>query len=378
MIQLSVPMEAREKHWVYISKDTAKRVSLLSRLYKRLNNLKDDVCRCKEYFAEINLNTKYSCPCSINLSLRKLYREVFKFVIQNLYEIVTGNVNVIKKLLNEFYNVTYEIRRNNMMYILIEELKKLFISTYTSFSNGVIIQGNGESSSVWGAYEYVKLLESTVCPYCNAQFTLIIENNVGEKGKTRPDLDHFLPKHIHPLFAISLYNLVPSCKICNSSLKGQQDTSFEKNFNPYEDNIEDCFRFSRNFIETEKEDVVPNYIQGILGESENYDLKIQPVYNSINKKEKKVIANKVDGNIKLFHLEKVYKYHKLHIQKMILNARIYNLVYQQQLKNNFPDVFSSEDQVLSLIQYNSEEMKYTILSKVFTDISRFELSLNND
>ncbi|PEV97714.1 hypothetical protein CN428_24525 [Bacillus cereus] len=148
MIQLSVPMEAREKHWVYISKDTAKRVSLLSRLYKRLNNLKDDMCRCREYFAEINLNTKYSCPCSINLSLRNQYREVFKFVIQNLYEIVTGNVNVIKKLLNEFYNVTYELRRNNMMYILIEELKKIFISTYTSFSNGVIIQCNGESSSV--------------------------------------------------------------------------------------------------------------------------------------------------------------------------------------------------------------------------------------
>lgn len=34
------------------------------------------------------------------------------------------------------------------------------------------------------------------------------------------DLDHFLPKSICPLVALSFYNFVPSCSVCNEKLKG--------------------------------------------------------------------------------------------------------------------------------------------------------------
>lgn len=37
------------------------------------------------------------------------------------------------------------------------------------------------------------------------------------------DLDHFLPKSKCPLVALSLYNLVPSCSVCNEKLKGKDE-----------------------------------------------------------------------------------------------------------------------------------------------------------
>ena len=43
---------------------------------------------------------------------------------------------------------------------------------------------------------------------------------VKERLRNHFDLDHFLPKSICPLVALSFYNFVPSCSVCNEKLKG--------------------------------------------------------------------------------------------------------------------------------------------------------------
>ena len=53
----------------------------------------------------------------------------------------------------------------------------------------------------------------TVCPYCNRQYISYFSNK-GVKYTTA-DLDHFYPKSIFSLFALSLYNFIPACQICN-------------------------------------------------------------------------------------------------------------------------------------------------------------------
>ena len=59
-------------------------------------------------------------------------------------------------------------------------------------------------------------LNIKVCPYCNRQFIVKLDIDLG-----RPigDIDHFYSQNCFALFGLSLYNFVPSCKICNSLFK---------------------------------------------------------------------------------------------------------------------------------------------------------------
>lgn len=57
------------------------------------------------------------------------------------------------------------------------------------------------------------------CFYCNRAYINSYEVSKASK-KRQFDLDHFIPKKVCPLFAISLYNFIPSCQICNSRVKG--------------------------------------------------------------------------------------------------------------------------------------------------------------
>ncbi|MEM5682767.1 hypothetical protein AAHB64_01575 [Bacillus toyonensis] len=79
------------------------------------------------------------------------------------------------------------------------------------------------------------------CPYCNRQY---ITPMYSENGKVRADLDHFYNKAKYPYFSISIFNLVPSCKFCNSSLKGTEDFEYNTNLSPYEDGFGDRLKFS--------------------------------------------------------------------------------------------------------------------------------------
>lgn len=55
----------------------------------------------------------------------------------------------------------------------------------------------------------LKLLEITVCPYCNRNYIY----NAGSRRTS--ELDHFYSKSKYPFLALSFYNLIPSCSICN-------------------------------------------------------------------------------------------------------------------------------------------------------------------
>lgn len=85
-----------------------------------------------------------------------------------------------------------------------------------------------------------RLIGQNSCVYCNRQYTLTVDN---PKNIVRPEFDHYLPKSKYPFFAMSLYNLIPSCHICNSSCKGTKE--FCLTMNPYlTDGNKEYFTFS--------------------------------------------------------------------------------------------------------------------------------------
>lgn len=61
----------------------------------------------------------------------------------------------------------------------------------------------------------------TSCHYCDLSYINVytLKSSGAGQVKRHFDLDHFLPKSECPIIALSLFNFVPSCQVCNSRIK---------------------------------------------------------------------------------------------------------------------------------------------------------------
>ncbi|MFM0684834.1 hypothetical protein PQQ77_02520 [Paraburkholderia strydomiana] len=100
----------------------------------------------------------------------------------------------------------------------------------------------------WCAYRLCQMSAYNICPYCNQAFAFTV---VGTSNSFRPTLDHFFPKSKYPYLALSLFNLVPSCYVCNSNLKGDEDFFKIKHLHPLEDDEEIHFELISSSSEYE-------------------------------------------------------------------------------------------------------------------------------
>jgi hypothetical protein len=91
------------------------------------------------------------------------------------------------------------------------------------------------------SFKISQLIGINTCVYCNRQYIFTV-NDENEGHITRPEFDHYLPKSTYPFFALSLYNLIPSCHICNSNCKGTAELNEE--MNPYSTKNKDYFKFT--------------------------------------------------------------------------------------------------------------------------------------
>jgi 5-methylcytosine-specific restriction endonuclease McrA len=102
------------------------------------------------------------------------------------------------------------------------------------------------STKRYSAYSLARDLAVRVCPYCNRQYTFTVCRQ-GGKGITRPEYDHFFPQDRYPLLRLSFYNLIPSCKICNS-LKSDKPFTMATHMHPYFDGFGDDMRFTYRYL----------------------------------------------------------------------------------------------------------------------------------
>ena len=85
------------------------------------------------------------------------------------------------------------------------------------------------------AYRLTEMKGTNVCTYCNRQyiFTVHKPKKKGLEHIVRPELDHWFCEELYPLLSLSFYNLIPSCHICNSSVKGSLVFSLGTHIHPY-------------------------------------------------------------------------------------------------------------------------------------------------
>ena len=195
------------------------------------------------------------------------------------------------------------------------------------------------------AYDILDILKVNVCPYCNRQYTFTVRDE--ENEKIRPQFDHFYPQAKYPYLGISIYNLVPSCGLCNQR---KLDTSPENFLYPYEESFED------KGIYFEVSNVVGNLLN-----QEQIKVSLQPKEN-----QKEVIKQYNDS----YKIELLYNEHAPYISELLYKNFVFNDDAIKSIYNSYKELFDSPSELKRLIfgNYDPENYNQRPLSKLTNDI----------
>lgn len=270
-----------------------------------------------------------------------------KFFKKNFKNLVLGKLQQLLRIEHDFYTeiASSESKTTTDIHILIDsKLTELF--GYTSFS---------KSDVAWNAFEYCKILGLNVCPYCNLHFIYSISDE--KKRRLRPHLDHFFPKSRHPILSMSIFNLIPSCYSCNSSLKGDKEPDDILSWYPFENNVSEKFKITRDiYAETNSETKIDYYAR-IMSDSSEYGLKFDPVYGTTRES--------LETYCEFFFLKNRYEMHKVTVTRELKKFFYYSDSYLQSLDDAYK-IKVSKQQLFKLFYFNNYQEN--VLSKLLNDI----------
>lgn len=193
-------------------------------------------------------------------------------------------------------------------------------------------------SARWSPYTFVFWSGVRVCPYCNRQYITPVITK--KRKRMRADLDHFWPKSKYPIFSMSIYNLVPSCKFCNSSLKHEADPGIDAP-HPYYEDYDQYFSFSI----TDKDSDNPKII------IDRFDNEIKPLLD-------------------MFSIEDQYKFHGNVAKDFLIKTQLYQPKFIEALLQN--STYHDAYKLLPIIvgyPINREKITEDALGKLKRDLA---------
>ena len=242
----------------------------------------------------------------------KIYLSSQKLLVKNLRKLLLSKPKDLVYLNKELYaEISAKVNSNKD-----KEIMKIF--DYDKFISG------SKSTS----YEISNLIGQNTCTYCNKNYTLTVikkdrKNKNGERKKTinneerisRPQFDHWFPQSKFPLLALSIYNLIPSCSVCNSSVKGSTEFNISEHIHPYI-----------------KEKVDFDFTYHKAGYLKN-EVKIKTILDS-----------KTDKTLKLFKIEEQFQAHSDFELKDLIDLKYkYSDNYLKLLANTFKTKLDRSD-----------------------------------
>lgn len=193
----------------------------------------------------------------------------------------------------------------------------------------------------------------SICPYCNRSYIFTLK-----KSGVRPQYDHFFPKSLYPYLALSMYNLIPCCAICNqakSDFNTFNTETHSANFiYPHTDSYGDRIKFDIS---------IEDDIFALLGSSNNFEIDILGLDGDAGQNAQKAVET--------LSLRELYNKHIDYVQDIIKTTYIYDDNYFQSLSETFPDFFKSPEEAANLVYMNflnEEDWDKRILSKLTHDI----------
>ena len=244
-----------------------------------------------------------------------------------------------RRLYCYFYDSTDKVKENNVEKLLIADktMMERFIKLFGKFDKDdakklveKVFRYDRFSVCAF-AYNFLDAMNVNVCPYCNRQYIFTLKNH-----KARPQFDHYFPKSIYPYLALSMYNLIPSCGICNQA-KSALDTVKDPILYPYEDEFGDEVKFK----------IHNKSAKAMHGLSDDFDVEIKP--ESCASAD---LKTKVTNQSKQLALGDFYKKHKDYIKDLALNHFVNSPARISELITKFPTLFKSEDDVRNTLYMN--------------------------
>lgn len=188
-------------------------------------------------------------------------------------------------------------------------------------------------------------IEVHTCYFCNIEF--INKFSTSTKTKNGFTLDHFMDKGTYPYLALSLYNLVPSCYVCNSKVKGTQPiggvapTSQKFDF---DDKVKFKTFLSNSNLQVDEEADIELFL-------------------------KEDFSDKYQNYLQVLELDGRYNYHKYKVIEMIQKRKDYPDSRIKELANLTQKTDEEVKQDLFGI-YLKEDLHKRPLSKLIKDISK--------
>lgn len=236
--------------------------------------------------------------------------------------------------------------------------------TVTPFGNAIHklfgyenhFRSNG-TKGVWLASQ----LNIKTCPYCNAQYTLIVPTSAS-RFLAKFQFDHFFSKKRFPYLSLSLYNLIPSCAPCNLSKKDTL-TNLSDYYHPYHNNLAYRGMFRASFpVELRKISI--GQVKRIP-----INIRFRPRYAAFN--------NMINLHNGLYHIEPIYNRHSDIVQDLMVKAILRNSSFKKDIME-IQGLFEGDESLYKrylLGNYGiTEEISERPLSKLTQDIAKqFEI-----
>lgn len=268
-------------------------------------------------------------------------KHIKKFIGDNLEKIIISEPKELLIINKKFkshshYNLTTK-----------RKVKKLF--NYKFFSSK---SDNGR----YDGYELAEKLSVRSCLYCNRNYTLTVKKGNRKTDKiTRPEFDHFFDKDDNPLLALSIYNLIPSCKICNSTLKGRKKFNLNNNLHPYIDDVIKFYKYK----------YIPHDVKSILGGASKLAVEIE-VNSGIPSVDKKITNSK-----EIFKLEEIFSSHSDELKDLFDIKHRFSDRYFEELFKKYNALGLNYDEVYKVVfgtYYQEKDFSKRPFSKIKNDI----------
>lgn len=324
--------------------------ALSCRLNKKIKNIKCSdlkcvICNSTDYVSEIPY---------------KLYNLLSdSFVLETILSGVPSELIEINKIIweeciedfsEEDYNLFLDIRNKPSNELLDHQqviqmrYKGIYESICQLFDYEAWFQ-NPKKQNRYDVYKLAFNLSRNTCTYCNRIYTSTAKDiNLGKV--MRAQIDHWFPQTRFPLLVVSFYNLIPSCSLCNSSIKNASEFKLATHNHPYEDvDISSEFVFSYDYSHS----------------SDSYEIKIVPMRAGVKAMR---LLNDLDTR-------NVYNSHQLELKDLILIKNNYSANYLNGLIGAFPDANLSHREIYRLafgVELESRDYYKLPLSKFKKDI----------
>ena len=176
----------------------------------------------------------------------------------------------------------------------------------------------------------------TVCPYCNRNYI-----NCRGKKVSGGELDHFYNKSNYPVFTLCLYNLIPSCSICNRN-KSNMDKEF---ISPFDSSVdwEEEITFSYKFTKLDS-------LKLILDSSDRFN-----------------------NNIRELKIREAYEINDIEVKELLDKMQIYSITQIKEFSKVLRDMKLTDMDIKYAVfgaEIMPENMKTKPLGKMYRDLHK--------